>query len=80
MQLISDVFALPIIEPLTSSRLQKIVLLTLTCLHSAEEVALAISFSAVVNAVGLKSSSHDHELEHMAEAIVERAVRILLFL
>lgn len=74
------VFSLPILEPMTRGRLEKIVSITMSCLYAS--IAAATTMSIVSMAAGstqLKSgsTSKDEEIDGFASLIVQKTVFIL---
>lgn len=71
------VFSLPVLEPMTRIRLQKIVAITMSCLQAS--VAATISTSIVTMATGTQmkgaSTSRDDEIDGYAAVIVQKTVR-----
>ena len=74
------VFSLPILEPMTRSRLQKIVSITMSCLQASIAATIATSIVSVATGSQLKggSTSKDDEIDGYASIIVQKSVSFLL--
>jgi E3 ubiquitin-protein ligases UBR4 N-terminal len=75
------VFSLPVLEPMTRVRLEKIVSITMSCLYAS--IAATTTMSIVSMAAGstqLKSgsTSKDEEIDGYASLIVQKTVCIFL--
>jgi len=71
------VFSLPVLEPMTRGRLEKIVAITMSCLHASLAATMATSMVAMTTAsTQLRSStaSKDDEIDGYASNIVKKSV------
>lgn len=70
-------YSLPVLEPLTPKRLEKIVTCTLSCLYAAVTVATADTIINMVKpATAAQPASKDEEIEGYGRAIVQKSVRL----
>ena len=75
------VFSLPVLEPLTPKRLEQVIAWTVSCLYTAVTVATADTIINMVKpATAAQPASKDEEIEGYGRAIVQKSVRITLFL
>ncbi|XP_050389975.2 E3 ubiquitin-protein ligase UBR4 [Patella vulgata] len=82
--LLSDVsivwraFSLPMLEPLTTERLGKIIDVTLGCLYASMTVAISNTINNMVKPVASQpSASRDEEIEGYGISIVQKSLEIL---
>ena len=70
--LVSRLFSLPILEPLTTTRLQTIINITTSCLHAAISATIA---TGIVWS-GNKTASKEEDAENYATSIVQKSIDI----
>lgn len=78
MAIVWRAFSLPVLEPLTSERLEQIVTITLGCLHAAVCAATANTIVNLTSPNPLKATgaAKDEETESMGASLVEKAVSV----
>lgn len=79
MAIVWRAFSLPVLEPLTSERLEQIVTITLGCLHAAVCAATANTIVNLTSPNPLKATgaAKDEETESMGASLVEKAVSVV---
>ncbi|KAL5012473.1 hypothetical protein ScPMuIL_011024 [Solemya velum] len=72
------VFSLPILEPLTPKRLDKIVSIVMSCLYTSMSVAMANSIVNMASTMPIKSSTSakDEEIDSYGNSIVQKSLEI----
>jgi len=73
------VFSLPVLEPMTRGRLEKIVSITMSCLHASLAATMATSVVAMTTgSTQLRTGtvSKDEEIDGYASNIVKKSVSI----
>jgi len=71
------VFSLPVLEPMTRGRLQKIVAITMSCLHASLAATMATSMVAMTTGstqLRTGTASKDEEIDGYASNIVKKSV------
>ncbi|KAG5320052.1 POE protein, partial [Acromyrmex heyeri] len=90
INIVHNVISLPILEPLTSQKLEKLSLLTMSCLYCSIANATASSIVGITNAVSPKCSTNtaansqtnqntkttDEEYDSLAITVVEKSLEI----
>ncbi len=70
------VFSLPVLEPMTPARLDKIITVAMSCLYAAMTTATANSIVAMATSAQTKgvAPTKDEEVEGYASGIVQKSV------
>ena len=76
ISIVTDVFALPLLEPMTPARLHRIATIAMSCLYAAMTAATATAIVGVATGTQMKGvgASKDDEIDGYAAGIVEKAV------
>jgi len=77
------VFSLPVLEPMTRGRLEKIVDITMSCLHASLAATMATSVVAMTTGstqLRAGSACKDEEIDGYASNIVKKSVPVMLTL
>ena len=70
-------FSLPVLEPLTPQRLEKIISITLTCLYTSVTVAMSNTVISLTNPQPTKpSTTKDEEIDNYGNCIVQKSVSL----
>ncbi|XP_069122456.1 E3 ubiquitin-protein ligase UBR4-like [Argopecten irradians] len=70
-------FSLPILEPLSPKRMEKIVNITMSCLYASLSVAMANNVVALTSTTPAKStSSKDEEIDNYGSTVIQRSLEI----
>lgn len=68
-------FSLPVLEPLTPQRLEKIISITLTCLYTSVTVAMSNTVISLTNPQPTKpTTTKDEEIDNYGNCIVQKSV------
>ncbi|KAL3872340.1 hypothetical protein ACJMK2_040271 [Sinanodonta woodiana] len=73
------VFSMPVLEPLSVKRLDKIVLITMSCLYASVSVATANTVISLASATPTKSSTamgKEEDMDNYATSIVQKSLEI----
>ncbi|KAI0242917.1 E3 ubiquitin-protein ligase UBR4 [Lamellibrachia satsuma] len=78
ISIVTHVFALPLLEPMTPARLHRIVTISMSCLYAAVTAATATAIVGVATGTQMKGvgASKDEEIDGYAAGIVEKALDI----
>ena len=81
ISIVTDVFALPLLEPMTPARLHRIATIAMSCLYAAMTTATATAIVGVASGTQMKGvgASKDDEIDGYAAGIVEKAVSCVAF-
>ena len=76
ISVVSQVFSLPVLEPLTPARLKNVVTVAMSYLFAAVTAATATSIVALASSIQMKgsASTKDDEIDVYAMGIVQKAV------
>ncbi|XP_052722001.1 E3 ubiquitin-protein ligase UBR4-like isoform X2 [Crassostrea angulata] len=70
-------FSLPVLEPLTPQRLEKIISITLTCLYTSVTVAMSNTVISLTNPQPTKpTTTKDEEIDNYGNCIVQKSLEI----
>ena len=76
ISIVTHVFDLPLLEPMTPARLHRIVTIAMSCLYAAVTAATATAIIGVATGTQMKGvgASKDEEIDGYAAGIVEKSV------